>query len=66
MEKNIALAREVGYEGPKLTDFLKKQRDFKREERVAQRNHDQEKREVKKIVKDREAAQRVKELRGMI
>ena len=61
-KKNIALAREVGYEGQELRDFLKKQQDFEREERVAQMNHDQEKREVKQIDKDREAAQRVKEL----
>ena len=62
MDKHISLARELGYEGQELRDNLKKQQDLEREERVAQRDYEMEKRETKQKNKDREASQRVKEL----
>ena len=40
MDKHISLARELGYEGQEPRDFLKKQQDLEREERVAQRDYD--------------------------
>ena len=62
MDKHISLARELGYEGQELRDFLKKQQDLEKEERVAHRNFEQEKREADQKDKDREPAQRAKEL----
>ena len=40
MDKHISLARELGYEGQELRDYLKKQQDLVREERVAQREYE--------------------------
>ena len=60
MDKLISLARELGYEGQELRDFLKKQLDLEREERVAQKDYEKEKRETQQKDKDREAAQRAK------
>ena len=46
MDKHISLARELGYEGQELRDNLKRQHDLEREERVAQREYEREKREA--------------------
>ena len=35
MDKHISLARELGYEGQELRDYLKRQQDLEREERLA-------------------------------
>ena len=69
MDKHISLAHELGYEGQDLRDYIKKQQDLEREERVAQREYERETREAERIRleaeqkdKDRGAAQRAKEL----
>ena len=54
MDKHISLARELGYEGQELRDYLKRQQDLEREERVAQREYEREKRETDQKEKDRE------------
>ena len=59
MDKHISLARELGYEGQELRDFLKRQQDLEREERVAQSQYEREKREADQ--KDREREQKDKE-----
>ena len=63
MDNYITFARELGYEGHELRDFLIKQLDLEMEKRVAQRNYEQDKREAAQKDKDREAAQRAKELK---
>ena len=48
MDKHISLARELGYEGQELRDYLKRQQDLEREERVAdQKEKDREQKEKK-------------------
>ena len=54
MDKHISLAWELGYEGQELRDYLKRQQDLEREERLAQREYEREKREVDQKEKDRE------------
>ena len=54
MDKHISLARELGYEGQELRDYLKRQQDLEREERLAQREYEREKREAEQKEKDRE------------
>ena len=54
MDKHISLARELGYEGQELRDYLKRQQDLEKEERVAQREYEREKREADQKEKDRE------------
>ena len=52
MDKHISLARELGYEGQELRDYLKRQQDLEREERLAQGNMKERKgRPIKKIKK---------------
>ena len=61
MYKHISLARELGYEGQELRDYLKRQQDLEREEReerVAQREYEREKREANQKEKDREQKDR--------
>ena len=45
---------ELGYEGQELRDYLKKQQNLERGERVAQRDYEREKREAEQKDKDRE------------
>ena len=52
MDKHISLARELGYEGQELRDYLKRQQDLEREERLAQREYEREKREADQKEKD--------------
>ena len=59
MDKHISLARELGYEGQELRDYLKRQQDSEREERLAQREYEKEKREAEQ--KDKEREQKDKE-----
>ena len=59
MDKHISLARELGYEGQELRDYLKRQQDLEREERLAQREYEREKREAEQ--KDKEREQKDKE-----
>ena len=54
MDKHISLAWELGYEGQELRDYLKRQQDLEREERLAQREYEREKREADQKEKDRE------------
>ena len=54
MDKHISLAREFGYEGQELRDYLKRQQDLEREERLAQREYEKEKREAEQKDKERE------------
>ena len=54
MDKHISLAQELGYEGQELRDYLKRQQDLEREERLAQREYEREKREAEQKEKDRE------------
>ena len=54
MDKHISLARELGYEGQELRDYLERQQDLEREERLAQREYEREKREAEQKEKDRE------------
>ena len=41
MDRQITLVRELGYEGQKLRDFIKKQQDLEMEERAAQMDLEQ-------------------------
>ena len=59
MDKHISLARELGYEGQELRDYLKRQQDLEREERLAQREYEREKREAEQ--KDKEGEQKNKD-----
>ena len=59
MDKHISLARELGYEGQELRDYLKRQQDLEREDRLAQREYEKEKREAEQ--KDKEREQKDKE-----
>ena len=54
MDKHISLAQESRYEGQELRDYLKRQQDLEREERLAQREYEREKREAEQKEKDRE------------
>ena len=52
MDKHISLAQELGYEGQELRDYLKRQQDLEREEKVAKREYEERKgRLIKKIRK---------------
>ena len=62
MDKHISLARELGYEGQELRDYLKRQQDLEREERLAQREYEREKREAEQKEKDREQKDKDQEL----
>ena len=55
----ISLARELVYEEQELGDYLKRQQDLEREERLAQREYEREKREAEQ--KDKEREQKDKE-----
>ena len=46
MDKHISLARELGDKGQELRNYLKKQQDLERKERVAQRDYERGKREA--------------------
>ena len=61
MDKHISLARELGYEGQELRDYLKRQQDLEREERLAQREYEREKREAEQKDKGREQKDRERE-----
>ena len=61
MDKHISLARELGYEGQELRDYLKRQQDLEREERLAQREYEKEKREAEQKDKEREQKEKVRE-----
>ena len=61
MDKHISLARELGYEGQELRDYLKRQQDLEREERVAQREYEREKREADQKHKEREQKKKDRE-----
>ena len=61
MDKHISLARELGYEGQELRDYLKRQQDLEREERVAQREYEREKREADQKHKEREQKEKDRE-----
>ena len=65
MDKHISLARKLGYEGQELRDYLKRQQDLERVERVAQREYEREKREVDQKEKDREQKEKDRELEKM-
>ena len=54
MDKHTSLAWELGYEGQELRDYLKRQHDLEREERLAQREYEREKREADQKDKERE------------
>ena len=58
MDKHISLARELGYEGQELRDYLKRQQDLERE---AQREYKREKREADQKEKDREQKEKDRE-----
>ena len=58
MNKHISLAREIGYEGQELRDYLKRQQDL---ERVVQREYEREKREADQKDKEREQKEKDKE-----
>ena len=65
MDKHISLARELGYEGQELRDYLKRQQDLEREERLAQREYEREKREANLKEKDRKQKDKDRELEKM-
>ena len=46
MDNHVSLAQELRFEGQELRDYLKRQQDLEREERVAQREYEREKREA--------------------
>ena len=59
--KHISLAQELGYEGPELRDYVKRQQDLEREERLAQREYEREKREAEQKDKEREQKEKDRE-----
>ena len=61
MDKHISLARELGYEGQELRDYLKRQQDLEREERLAQREYEKEKKEAEQKDKEREQKEKDRE-----
>ena len=61
MDKHISLARELGYEGQELRDYLKRQQDLGREERLAQREYEKEKKEAEQKDKEREQKEKDRE-----
>ena len=61
MDKHISLARELGYEGQKLRDYLKRQQDLERKERLAQREYEREKMEADQKDKVREQKEKDRE-----
>ena len=61
MDKHISLARELGYEGQELRDYLKRQQDLEREEMLAQREYEREKREADQKDKEREQKEKDRE-----
>ena len=61
MDNHISLARELGYEGQELRDYLKRQQDLEREERLAQREYEKEKREAEQKDKEREEKDKERE-----
>ena len=61
MDKHISLAQELGYEGQELRDYLKRQQDLEREERLAQREYEKEKREAEQKDKEREQKEKDRE-----
>ena len=61
MDKHISLAWELGYEGQELRDYLKRQQDLEREERVAQREYERKKREADQKHKEREQKEKDRE-----
>ena len=61
MDKHISLARELGYEGQELRDYLKRQQDLESEERLAQREYEKEKKEVEQKDKEREEKEKDRE-----
>ena len=65
MDKHISLARELGYEGQELRDYLKRQQDLEREERLAQREYEREKREAEQKDKEGEQKDKDRELEKM-
>ena len=65
MDKHISLAPELGYEGQELRDYLKRQQDLEREERLAQRAYEREKREADQKDKEREQKEKDRELEKM-
>ena len=65
MDKHISLARELGYEGQELRDYLKRQQDLEREERLAQREYEREKREADQKDKEREQKEKDREQKDM-
>ena len=65
MDKHISLARELGYEGQELRNYLKRQQDLEREERLAQREYEREKREADQKDKEREQKEKDRELEKM-
>ena len=50
-----------GYEGQELRDYLKRQQDLEREERLAQREYEREKREAEQKDKEREQKEKDRE-----
>ena len=66
MDKHVSLARELGYEGQELRDYLKRQQDLEREERLAQREYDREKREADQKDKEREQKEKDRKLNIII
>ena len=65
MDKDISVAQELGYEGQELRVYLKRQQDLEREERLAQREYEREKREANLKEKDREQKDKDQELEKM-
>ena len=49
MDKHEQLGEKLGYEGKKLRDFVKRQQGINREERAAERENEQNIREVDKM-----------------
>ena len=61
MDKHISLARELGYEGQELRDYLKRHKDLEREESLAQKEYEREKREAEQKDKEREQKEKDRE-----
>ena len=62
MDKHSSLPRELGYKGQELRDYLKKQQDLEREERIAQWEYEREKTEAKQKDKEKEQKDKDREI----
>ena len=64
MDRLIQMGKDLGYEGEKLQDFVKQQKDYERGERIAERELERDKiaaqDKVRELERDKIAAEEAK------